>query len=98
MQVERLFSDLIHTTDSLKRAKLGLQKLPSTGVDPEQVAEDVVEPYRADNARLVQENNQLHYEFVKVKEELDASTKSESSAKILMFYSDTSPAYLTCEE
>ncbi|XP_076808288.1 centrosomal protein of 135 kDa-like isoform X2 [Clavelina lepadiformis] len=75
--VERLFSDLLHTTDSLKKAKLGASKITdSTKLDNSQAVEDAIEPYRVDNARLVQENNGLHLDFVKTKEELEATTKS----------------------
>lgn len=85
-QVERLFSDLLHTTNSLKNAKV--QELKSAkhyekGDSPD-IIEDAVEPYRADNAKLVQENNKLHLELVKIKDELNALSKS----KLFWFYFD----------
>uniref|UniRef100_H2Z636 Centrosomal protein of 135 kDa n=1 Tax=Ciona savignyi TaxID=51511 RepID=H2Z636_CIOSA len=74
--VERLFSDLLHTTDSLKKTKLGHSKHVSSNNDTTQLIEDSIEPYRVDNARLVQENNSIHLELVKTKEELEATSKS----------------------
>ncbi|XP_078481086.1 centrosomal protein of 135 kDa isoform X3 [Ciona intestinalis] len=74
--VERLFSDLLHTTDSLKKTKLGISKHVSSNNDTTQMVEDAIEPYRVDNARLVQENNSLHLDLVKTKEELEAASKN----------------------
>nr|XP_057930215.1 centrosomal protein of 135 kDa-like isoform X2 [Doryrhamphus excisus] len=63
--VEKLFSDLVHTTESLRNAKLSAGK-----IEKERNC-DVLEPYRTDNARLVRENNELHLELLKVNEEKD---------------------------
>ncbi|KAM7443892.1 hypothetical protein ABFA07_007461 [Porites harrisoni] len=65
--VEKLFSDLVHTTESLKNLKLqvGRQEKEKT------VYEDNVEPYRSDNAKLVKENNELHLQLIKLREETD---------------------------
>ncbi|XP_031167557.1 centrosomal protein of 135 kDa isoform X1 [Sander lucioperca] len=65
--VEKLFSDLIHTTESLRNAKLsaGKTEKESRNVDA------LLEPYRAENARVVRENNELHLELLKLKEEKD---------------------------
>ena len=62
--VEKLFSDLIHTTESFKNYK-------SKNVRSEKSipAYDISEPYRNDNAKLVRENNGLHLQLIKVKEE-----------------------------
>ena len=62
--VEKLFGDLLHTTESLKRAKLQLNKQN----EQKGVWEQQVEPYRLDNARLVRENNELHQKVLKLKE------------------------------
>jgi len=62
--VEKLFGDLLHTTESLKRAKLQLSKQS----EQKGVWEQQVEPYRLDNARLVRENNELHQKVMKLKE------------------------------
>ncbi|XP_049620051.1 centrosomal protein of 135 kDa [Syngnathus scovelli] len=61
--VEKLFSDLVHTTESLRNAKLSEKA--------SQNCDALLEPYRADNARLVRENNQLHQEVLKLKEEME---------------------------
>lgn len=65
--VEKLFSDLVHTTESLKNVKLQLGKQEKERT----VYEDNVEPYRSDNAKLVKENNELHLQLIKLREETD---------------------------
>ena len=34
-----------------------------------------IEPYRSDNAKLVKENNELHQQLIKAKEDLEVSSK-----------------------
>ncbi|XP_016094131.1 centrosomal protein of 135 kDa [Sinocyclocheilus grahami] len=65
--VEKLFSDLVHTTESLRNAKLAARKTEkeSRNVDA------VLEPYKAENARLVKESNELHLGLLKLREEKD---------------------------
>ncbi|XP_056271172.1 centrosomal protein of 135 kDa isoform X2 [Pseudoliparis swirei] len=65
--VEKLFSDLVHTTESLRSAKL------SAGKNEKETrnVEAFLEPYRAENARVVRENNELHLDLLKLKEEKD---------------------------
>ncbi|XP_034439541.1 centrosomal protein of 135 kDa isoform X1 [Hippoglossus hippoglossus] len=69
--VEKLFSDLVHTTESLRNAKLsaGKTEKESRNVD------SLLEPYRTENARVVRENNELHLELLKLKEEKDRDTR-----------------------
>nr|XP_020459149.1 centrosomal protein of 135 kDa isoform X2 [Monopterus albus] len=69
--VEKLFSDLVHTTESLRNAKLsaGKTEKESRNVDA------LLEPYRAENSRVVKENNELHLELLKLKEEKDRVTR-----------------------
>lgn len=69
--VEKLFGDLLHTTESLKRAKLQLSKQS----EQKGVWEQQVEPYRLDNARLVRENNELHQKVMKLKESTDIKVR-----------------------
>lgn len=65
------FSDLVHTTESLRSAKLSAGKL-----EKEYSNFDVVlEPYREENARLTRENNELHLEILKLKEQLEKQVK-----------------------
>uniref|UniRef100_A0A8D2Q958 Centrosomal protein of 135 kDa n=1 Tax=Varanus komodoensis TaxID=61221 RepID=A0A8D2Q958_VARKO len=69
--VEKLFSDLVHTTESLRSAKLSAGK-----IEKEYSNFDVVlEPYREENARLTRENNELHLEVLKLKEQLEQRVK-----------------------
>ncbi|KAL3047427.1 hypothetical protein OYC64_021607 [Pagothenia borchgrevinki] len=65
--VEKLFSDLVHTTESLRNAKLSAGKTEKETRN----FDAVLEPYRAENARAVRENNELHLELLKLKEEKD---------------------------
>ncbi|KAF6733117.1 Centrosomal protein of 135 kDa [Oryzias melastigma] len=69
--VDKLFSDLVHTTESLRNAKLtaGKTQKESRNVDA------LLEPYRAENARLVRENNELHLDLLKLREEKDRVTR-----------------------
>ncbi|XP_045899417.1 centrosomal protein of 135 kDa isoform X1 [Micropterus dolomieu] len=69
--VEKLFSDLVHTTESLRNAKLsaGKTEKESRNLDA------LLEPHRAENARVVRENNELHLELLKLKEEKDRVTR-----------------------
>ncbi|KAL3880001.1 hypothetical protein ACJMK2_032273 [Sinanodonta woodiana] len=66
--VERLFADLVHTTESLKNAKLDVGRKTTESVD----VDSAVEAYKSDNANLVRENNELHKSIIKQKEESDA--------------------------
>ncbi|XP_030628630.1 centrosomal protein of 135 kDa [Chanos chanos] len=65
--VEKLFSDLVHTTESLRNAKLsaGKTEKESRNLDA------LLEPYKTENARLVKENNELHLGLLKLREEKD---------------------------
>nr|XP_033800677.1 centrosomal protein of 135 kDa isoform X2 [Geotrypetes seraphini] len=69
--VEKLFSDLVHTTESLRNAKLtaGKTEKESKNFDA------LLEPYKTENARLVRENNELHLELLKLKEDSDRHIK-----------------------
>uniref|UniRef100_A0A8C5S1R2 Centrosomal protein of 135 kDa n=1 Tax=Laticauda laticaudata TaxID=8630 RepID=A0A8C5S1R2_LATLA len=70
--VEKLFSDLVHTTESLRSTKLSAGK-----IEKECSNFDVVlEPYREENARLTRENNELHLEVLKLKEQLEEQVKN----------------------
>ena len=71
--VERLFADLVHTTESLKKAKLDLTKAPA---DKGTITAHI-EAYKSDNAKLVKENNELHQQFIQTKEKDEAHIKGE---------------------
>ena len=76
--VEKLFSDLIHTTESLKNTKLQMSRQDKSGSTS---GYDASEPYRSDNAKLVRENNELHLELIRQKEDSDSKLK-ESKEKL----------------
>ncbi|CAJ0942668.1 unnamed protein product [Ranitomeya imitator] len=63
--------DLVHTTESLRNAKLNAGKNEKENKN----FDAVIEPYKAENARLVRENNELHLELLKIKEESDRHIK-----------------------
>ncbi|XP_027001928.2 centrosomal protein of 135 kDa isoform X4 [Tachysurus fulvidraco] len=69
--VEKLFSDLVHTTESLRNARLsaGKTEKESRNLDA------LLEPYKAENARLVRENNELHLGLLRLKEEKGRTTR-----------------------
>uniref|UniRef100_A0A8C4T6Y0 Centrosomal protein of 135 kDa n=1 Tax=Erpetoichthys calabaricus TaxID=27687 RepID=A0A8C4T6Y0_ERPCA len=68
--VERLFSDLLHTTESLRNAKLSVGKNEKENKN----VDAYLEPFQAENARLVEENNELHLSLLKAKEEKEKFT------------------------
>ncbi|MBN3276455.1 CP135 protein, partial [Polyodon spathula] len=74
--VEKLFSDLVHTTESLRNAKLSVGKTEKESKN----LDAVLEPYRTENARLVRENNELHLGLLKLKEEKDKLSKDLKSS------------------
>lgn len=64
---------MVHTTESLRNAKLSAGK-----TDKESRNFDaLLEPYRAENARAIRENNELHQELLKLKEEKDRVTRGQ---------------------
>ncbi|XP_058523266.1 centrosomal protein of 135 kDa [Ochotona princeps] len=65
--VEKLFSDLVHTTESLRQAKLSTVKAEKESAN----FDFVLEPYKVENARLSRENNELYLELMKVREHSD---------------------------
>lgn len=76
--VERLFLDLIHTTDSLKKAKLGSGAPEALGdgtVSTAAAAGHQVEAYKSDNAKLIKENNELHQQLIHIKEDSEFAIK-----------------------
>lgn len=67
------FSDLIHTTESLRNAKLSAGKTEKESRN----FDALLEPYRAENARVVRENNELHQELLRLKEEKERVTRGK---------------------
>uniref|UniRef100_A0A8C4YL76 Centrosomal protein 135 n=1 Tax=Gopherus evgoodei TaxID=1825980 RepID=A0A8C4YL76_9SAUR len=69
--VEKLFSDLVHTTESLRSTKLSAGKTEKECSN----FDAILEPYKAENAKLTRENNELHLEILKLKEQSDRHVK-----------------------
>ncbi|CAF1022017.1 unnamed protein product [Rotaria sordida] len=75
--VEKLFQAFIQTTEELKKAKENPPlsvPLPSTNANTSTTIPSA-HPYKNDNARLVKENNDLHLELLKCREQLDHHIK-----------------------
>ena len=58
---------MIHTTESLRNAKLSAGKTEKEGRN----FDALLEPYKTDNARVVKENNELHLALLRLKEDKD---------------------------
>ncbi|THD25595.1 Centrosomal protein of 135 kDa [Fasciola hepatica] len=63
--VERLFCDLVWTTESLRKTKLEL----NSQLKLRSAVEDYVAPYKTDNGRLVKENNELHRQLLNTRQD-----------------------------
>ncbi len=85
--IEKLFNDLVHTTESLKKAKLDLSKnvdlmntslknlstssLNGTVNSINGNSNDIINAYKSDNSKLVKENNELHLQLIKIKDDYE---------------------------
>jgi centrosomal protein CEP135 len=82
--IEKLFNDLVHTTESLKKTKLDLSKnvdlmntsLKSTSINGTTSSNgtnlnDAINAYKSDNAKLIKENNELHLQLIKIKDDYE---------------------------
>ena len=65
--VEKLLGDLIKTTEGFQN----LKRQNEEGKTNVLKAEGLLQPLKRENARLTKENNELHYEMIKVKEDAD---------------------------
>lgn len=65
------YSDLVHTTESLRSTKLSAGKIEKEFSN----FDAILEPYREENARLTRENNELHLEILKLKEQSEHQIK-----------------------
>ncbi|CAF0946900.1 unnamed protein product [Adineta ricciae] len=80
--VEKLFQAFIQTTEELKKAK---ENPPAAYAPPPPATSSSTNgvssahPYKNDNARLVKENNDLHLELLKAREQLDHHVKEFKS-------------------
>ena len=68
--IERLLNDLIKTTEGFQSLKKVNEELKQSVNKSEQM----ILPLKKENAKLVQENNDLHFEMIKIKEESDYSS------------------------
>eukprot|EP00731_Ephydatia_muelleri_P030834 Em0022g348a len=91
--VEKLFGDLLHTTESLKNAKLQL----SQHKEEKGVWEQQAEPYRTDNARLVRENTSLHQQVIKLKEGAESRLKDLKASLRRLEHENTDLKFLNTQ-
>ncbi|XP_073839342.1 centrosomal protein 135kDa isoform X2 [Musca autumnalis] len=73
--VGSLFDDLVKTTESLRDSKQKIMEL----LEEKSCWELGVEPYKCDNARLLQQNNQLHIQTVQQQEEYEDKIRELNS-------------------
>jgi centrosomal protein CEP135 len=77
--VEKLLTDLVHTTESLKRARLGRTTGDGSSAGGDAaghvLTDAQIDAYKSDNARLIRENNELHQQLIHSREELEFSIK-----------------------
>ena len=73
--IDRLLSDLIHTTDSLRKVKLNVSNKENETKERDQ-REEAVEAYRSDNSRLTALVNQMNHQHLKAKEQFEERLKS----------------------
>ncbi|XP_069868330.1 centrosomal protein of 135 kDa [Dipodomys merriami] len=74
--VERIFSDLVHTTESLRQLKLSSVKAEKESAN----FDFVLEPYKLENARLSKENNELYLELMRLREYSEQNTRELKTA------------------
>lgn len=85
--IEKLFNDLVHTTESLKKSKLELNKsvdnlntslkqnLSLNGTGNDSTTQISIQAYKSDNAKLVKENNELHLQVIQSKDDFEAKLR-----------------------
>nr|XP_033320790.1 centrosomal protein of 135 kDa isoform X2 [Megalopta genalis] len=62
--IEKLLADLLQTTESLKHFK----SIAQDNIEVHSQLQSAIDPYKCDNARLVDECNRLHFDLSKAKE------------------------------
>ena len=90
---ERMLCDLLHTTESLREAEHQL----STHQRERDVFSQHVEPYKQDNAKLVQENNTLHSQIIKAKESNETKMRELKSTLKRMDHENTDLKFLNSQ-
>jgi len=91
--VERLFADLIHTTESLKNSRLNTSSIVegsrrADGDGSDVTSDTRIDAYKSDNARLIRENNELHQQLIHIKEDSEFTVKGRRKICFYVFYVD----------
>ena len=90
---ERMLCDLMHTKETLRDAESKL----GTHQREREVFTQHVEPYRQDNANLVQENNTLHSQITKAKECNESKMRDLKSTLRRMDHENTDLKFLNSQ-
>jgi centrosomal protein CEP135 len=91
--IEKLFNDLVHTTESLKKSKQEVTKQADQMNDSlknvsildtndntnlkANLVPATVQAYKNDNGKLIKENNELHLKLVKIQDDFDGQIKGK---------------------
>lgn len=65
--MERLLTDLLKTTEAFQKSKTELALITSEN----ELNQQALQPLQKENERLQRENNQLHFQVIQAKEQLD---------------------------
>ncbi|TNN13703.1 Centrosomal protein [Schistosoma japonicum] len=69
--VERLFYDLVWTTENLRKARTEL----SSQIQIRSTVEDYIAPYKADNGRLIRENNEINRHLMILRQDYEENIR-----------------------
>ncbi|KAK4470191.1 hypothetical protein MN116_005769 [Schistosoma mekongi] len=69
--VERLFYDLVWTTENLRKAKTEL----SSQIQIRSTVEDYIAPYKTDNGRLIRENNEINRHLMILRQDYEENIR-----------------------
>ena len=100
--VERLFADLIHTTESLKNSRLNTSSIAGgsrrADGDGSHVTSDAqIDAYKSDNARLIRESNELHQQLIHVKEDSEFTIKGKNRIDFVQHFFVGSICVIICK-
>ncbi|VDP50531.1 unnamed protein product [Schistosoma curassoni] len=69
--VERLFYDLVWTTENLRKVRSEL----SSQIQIRSTVEDYIAPYKADNGKLIRENNEINHHLMVLRQDYEENIR-----------------------
>ncbi|CAH8607018.1 unnamed protein product [Schistosoma rodhaini] len=69
--VERLFYDLVWTTENLRKVRSEL----SSQIQIRSTVEDYITPYKADNGKLIRENNEINHHLMVLRQDYEENIR-----------------------